>query len=449
MPANTRAIGVVRVSQVGGREGDSFTSPDTQRERIAAWCDRDGLELVASVDELDVSGGTPLHERAGLRGAVEAVEAGDADVLVVSNFDRLVRSLRVQDEVVSRVEAAGGRVVALDFGEVTNDTAAQWLSGTMIGAVSEYYRRSIKERSGEAQQRAIARGIAPWPHIVPGYDRGPDRRLVTNGDADTMRRAFEMRADGARITDIREFLRAHGVDRNSHRVSWLLGSRIYLGEIHFGSCEPNRAAHEAIVDADTFARVQNVRVPQGRKAKSEQLLARLGVLRCGTCNARMVIGSQRRATKRYVFFRCPTEDCPRRVTIGAGIADSVVVEAVRVALADVEGRASIQQNARDAEAALERAERDLKNGIRNLAVLGDEPAVQAKLLELRAVRDDARAHVEQLGGQRAAVVLNGANDWDRLSLDARRALIRATVERAVVGTGGRGAERVSVELFGE
>src|SRR4051794_25943828 len=133
-----RAIGIVRVSQVNGREGEF--SPSEQRDRIVAACERDGITLLETVDERDVSGGTPLAKRDGLRGAVEAIEAQAADVLVVAYFDRLVRSLSVQDEVVSRVEAAGGRVLALDFGEVTNSSAAQWLSGTMIGAVSEYYR---------------------------------------------------------------------------------------------------------------------------------------------------------------------------------------------------------------------------------------------------------------------------------------------------------------------
>src|SRR4051812_8747118 len=87
-----RAIGIVRVSQVNGREGDSFASPAEQRERIRAACDRDNLRLVETIDELDVSGGTPLEKRRGLRAAVEAVEAGNAEVVVAAYFDRLVRS---------------------------------------------------------------------------------------------------------------------------------------------------------------------------------------------------------------------------------------------------------------------------------------------------------------------------------------------------------------------
>jgi hypothetical protein len=70
MPTATksrRAIGIVRVSQVNGREGESFASPSEQRERIRAACDRDNLRIIETIDELDVSGGTPLEKRSALR----------------------------------------------------------------------------------------------------------------------------------------------------------------------------------------------------------------------------------------------------------------------------------------------------------------------------------------------------------------------------------------------
>jgi len=53
------------------------------------------------------------------------LEAGEAGVVVVAYFDRLVRSLAVQREVVGRVEQAGGAIVAVDVGEVRADTASR------------------------------------------------------------------------------------------------------------------------------------------------------------------------------------------------------------------------------------------------------------------------------------------------------------------------------------
>jgi hypothetical protein len=70
----------------------------------------------------------------------------------------------------------------------------------------------------------------------------------------------------------------------------------------------------------------------------------------------------------------------------------------------------------------------------------------AKLAELRAERDEAESHLRQLGNTRPAVTIDGAADWDKLAVDERRALIRATVKRAVINQ-GRGPDRVAVELF--
>src|SRR3954469_9149558 len=169
-----RAFGVVRVSRVGDRDGERFVSPSEQAERIRAACERDGLHLVETIEELDVSGGTPLEKRAGLRRAVELVEARAAEVVVVAYFDRLFRSLTVQAEVVERVEAAGGSILAVDVGEVTGGSAGQWLSGTMLGAVAEYARRVTAERTQDAKRRAVARGVAPFANIPPGYRRNAD-----------------------------------------------------------------------------------------------------------------------------------------------------------------------------------------------------------------------------------------------------------------------------------
>jgi DNA invertase Pin-like site-specific DNA recombinase len=441
----------VRVSQVNGRAGQSFASPAEQADRIRTACARDGLRLVRIVDELDVSGGRPLDQRPGLGPAVQAVESGDADVIVGAYFDRLFRSLRAQGEAVDRVERAGGQVLAVDVGRVTNGSAGQWLSGTMLGTVSEYQRRTAAERSREAQTRAIARGVAPWPNIPPGYVRGANGRLVVDeAAAAAVKQAYALRADGATIAEVRAHLAACGIERSYHGVTVLLGSRIVLGEIHFGDYEPNLRAHPAIVDRDTWLAVQRATIARGRKPKSERLLARLGVLRCASCGGRMVVGTQTSRGRTYPFYRCGhvREDCANRVTVSATLVERLVADAVKQALTDVEGRASAQSNARDAEATLQRTQAALDAAIRAFAGMEDEDAARERLLELRAARDDAEERVDRLGGDGAVLVINAVDDWDRLTIDAQRALIRATVERVLVGP-GRGADRVTLELFAQ
>jgi Recombinase/Resolvase, N terminal domain len=59
VPARTHprtADGYIRVSRVAGREGESFISPETQRQKIEVWAQLHGLEVVRWWEELDQSG---------------------------------------------------------------------------------------------------------------------------------------------------------------------------------------------------------------------------------------------------------------------------------------------------------------------------------------------------------------------------------------------------------
>lgn len=445
-PSSRRAVGVVRVSRVGDRDGESFVSPAEQRERIASACERDGLELTEVIEELDVSGGASLESRHGLRRAVELVESGSADVVVVAYLDRLVRSLTVQAEVVGRVEKAGGAIFAVDVGHLTNGSAGQWLSGTLLGAVSEYARRVTAERTADAKRRAVERGVAPFPNVPPGYRRRDDGRLEPHPEqASIVADAFRLRADGATVMETREYLRRHGIERSFHGVQALLGSRIVLGELRFGELV-NLDAHAAIVDAGTWQRVQRMRSTRGRRAKSERLLARLGVLRCATCDGRMVIGSTDQNGKRHYFYRCsPIGDCPRRVTVSAELAEQVVSDAVRGLLDGMRATATIADGSADAERELELRERELDAAVRAFTGLEDVESARDRLLVLRDERDRARDRLAELQAAAApAVTVTATGDWELLTLEERRALIRAVVGRATVAP-GRGAGRITVE----
>jgi hypothetical protein len=244
-------------------------------------------------------------------------------------------------------------------------------------------------------------------------------------------------------------LKSHGIERSHRGVQVMLASRIYLGEIHFGKLV-NLNAHESIVDRELWQRVQRMVVPRGRRSSSERLLARLGVLRCGSCGARL---SAMKLPKQndYPIYRCPsTSDCPRHVTISAEIAEHVVSNAVRRALSDAEGRASMAEAAHEAADALQRAQTAYDTALRSFATVGalDEPAAVERLAELRQARDDAQAQLDQIGPD-AARTVNADVDWDLLSQVERRELIRATVESAIVAPSGRGAGRITVHLLGQ
>jgi DNA invertase Pin-like site-specific DNA recombinase len=432
-------VGIVRVSRVGDRDAKS---PAEQRERIAGECKRLKLRLVDVQEELDVSGGAALARRPGLSRALDLIESGRAGVVVVAYFDRLFRSLAVQREVTDRVEKAGGQILAVDVGEVRADTASHWITGTMLGAVAEYHRRATAERTEDAKRRSVASGNPPFPNLPPWLERkGKDVR-VNAKKARVVKEAAEMRADGATIADVRKYLRRHGIERSYHGTQSLLQSRMLLGELRFGEYL-NETAFPAVVSVETWQRVQRATVRRGRRAKSERLLARLDVLRCGTCDARMVVGTANHGN--YPLYRCPPiGDCPRRVTISADIAERVVVDAVKDLLAGIEGRASVEGGALAAADDLARKQEALDAAISAFDGLQDEPAARERLLQLREERDVARDRHDELLTASVPAITVSAGDWDKLTVDERRALIRAVVERASVAP-GRGRDRITVE----
>ncbi len=434
-----RDVVVVRVSEKGDREDEHFHSPEVQIEAAMRWARDRGERLVASpIPEIDVSGKLPLSKRPGLLAAIEMIEAGRADQLVVAYFDRLVRSLKVQLEVIERVERAGGEIFALDHGKLTNGTAAQRLSTNMLGSVFQYFAEITGEKVTAAQARAVARGVYPHPKVPIGYVRGENGVLVVEpAAAKLVVRAFRRRDRGASLVEIQTWLAANGIERALSGVSWMLRSRMYLGEIHFGELH-NPHAHEAIVkDRRLFERVQRRTVSRGRQAKSARLLARLGVLRCGTCGSRMVINSDSGS------YRCgdtSANRCRRRAAVKADRVEAMVLDAVRAycASANAHRGDSRREQIREADLAIDRANADLDNTIRQLGALGllGRPASQEILEKLTTALDHAHTVRGRLGdGGKSDLI--GPDEIDKLSdpakrLAAWRRLISEIVESVTV-----------------
>jgi DNA invertase Pin-like site-specific DNA recombinase len=72
------------VSELGDRDEENFHSPKGQLARAKVWSEDEGNRVVDAFEEIDVSGKLPLARRPGLLRAIEMVEAGEADHVVVA-----------------------------------------------------------------------------------------------------------------------------------------------------------------------------------------------------------------------------------------------------------------------------------------------------------------------------------------------------------------------------
>ena len=176
MSASTplRLDGYVRVSDVRGRAGPRFISPALQRERIEAWCSLYGTALARVFEELDASG--RRADRPLLMQAIDRVEAGVSDGIIVARLDRFGRSPRDALDHIERIHAAGGTFVSVqDQFDLSTDHGRLVLR--MMLAFAEFESDRVRSSWDDARRRSVARGIHGSSVAPVGYVRRADGRL--------------------------------------------------------------------------------------------------------------------------------------------------------------------------------------------------------------------------------------------------------------------------------
>jgi hypothetical protein len=202
-----------------------------------------------------------------------------------------------------------------------------------------------------------------------------------------------------------------------------------------------------IIDDTTFRAVQKMSISRGPKPKSDRLLARLGILRCGTCNSRMVVGTNHYGAT--WCYRCPPfgDRCDQRMSISAHLIEPEIETWIKQQLAGLRETASTEADVAEAKAELEHIQAALDKAVLSFAAagLGAEPSAVQALTDLRERRDQVQERVDDaLDADHSLSVAITAGDWDELSLEARRDLVKALIKRVRIHP-GRGVERIEID----
>ena len=205
-PAARRVLAYVRVStemQVSSGHG-----LEAQRAKVAAWCALHDAELVAVYADEGLSGSS--LDRPALSSALAELEAGRADALLVCKLDRLTRSTRDLGELLDRATAGGWALLSVAE-SLDTSTAAGRLVVSVLGAVSQWEREAIGERTAAAKASMKARGLYVGGDVPYGY-RAENGVLVEDAaDLAVKRCAVELRGAGLSLRRIGAELAARGL----------------------------------------------------------------------------------------------------------------------------------------------------------------------------------------------------------------------------------------------
>jgi DNA invertase Pin-like site-specific DNA recombinase len=210
-PRSTRVIAYLRCST--RKQADEGMSLDVQRDRITAYAALYGLQVVAW--EHDAASGKDLDRR-GLRRALEGIDEGRADGIVVAKLDRLTRSVRdLGDLITERFGREDGPALLSVAEQIDTRTAGGRLVLNVLSSVSQWEREIISERTTEALDLKRANGERVSRHIPYGKQLAEDGMHVEPVPEDhpeywLLVRARELRGQGLGLRRIAAKLAEEG-----------------------------------------------------------------------------------------------------------------------------------------------------------------------------------------------------------------------------------------------
>jgi site-specific DNA recombinase len=435
----------VRVSRVGGREGESYISEAVQEERCRALATARGLAVGQVFTDRDQSGGK--MERPAFAIALARVAEGVSGGIIVARLDRFARTLLGGLQTLEQIREAGGVVLTAE-GEFDTSTNTGELTLNLMLTLAQFELRRIRESWEVAKERAIERGV----HIgaaPAGYRKRDDGRLEPSEHAAAVQAAFELRANGASQSEVARHLIGAGVPTAwAHKAasSWsiravqrLLENRVYLGEARSGAYL-KKDAHEALVTRALFRAVQDRKgkVKAASKNGGEGPLLGGGLLRCASCGCRLSRDTTKARGKTYRFYRCKSNPaCAAPVSVSARKIEPYLEGIVRRFLA---GAVYEPEQQTDGLGALREELADAEEELREL-VESDEPipasvlAARGKVLQARvAAAQDALEQAE--AAQEVPLTFPSSTEaWDALPIPEKRRIMTALLGKVIVRKG--------------
>lgn len=204
----TRTVGYVRVSTE--KQADKGVSLEAQQAKIRAYAELYALELVEVIVDSGVS--AKSLERPGLARALNMLRSGKADALLVVKLDRLTRSVRDLGTLVEQYFADSNGPALLSVGEqVDTRTAGGRLVLNVLGAVSQWEREAIGERTSAAMRHMANQGVYTGGKAPFGFQLGEDGRLDHHADEQAViGEARALRAAGLSLRAVAARLEAQG-----------------------------------------------------------------------------------------------------------------------------------------------------------------------------------------------------------------------------------------------
>ena len=323
-------------------------SSDNQREEsiegqireCTAYAEKNGFTVVKHYIDRAISAKT--DNRPQFQQMIKDSERGIFDIIIVWKLDRFARNRYDSARYKTQLKRNGVKLVSAT--EVISAGPEGIILESVLEGYAEYYSADLSEKVVRGMTENALKGIYNGGTIPFGYMIDETRHYQPDPLlAPYVEQTFQKYADGATMTDLRDWLKAHNIknsmggEMSYNTIQRMLSNRRYIGELRLRDVvQPN--AIPALVSEDLFNKVQekltkNKKAPARHKAEDTYLLTTK--LYCGKCGALMFGESGVSHTgKMYTYYKCAAakkkKTCDKKAVRKQWLEDLVVNETMKL-----------------------------------------------------------------------------------------------------------------------
>ena len=323
-------------------------STDSQREEsiegqireCTAYAEKNGFTVVKHYIDRAVSAKT--DNRPQFQQMIKDSERGIFDVIIVWKLDRFARNRYDSARYKTQLKRNGVKLVSAT--EVISAGPEGIILESVLEGYAEYYSADLSEKVVRGMTENALKGIYNGGTIPFGYMIDETRHYQPDPLlAPYVEQTFQKYADGATMTDLRDWLKAHNIknsmggEMSYNTIQRMLSNRRYIGELRLRDVvQPN--AIPALVSEELFNKVQK-KLAKNKKAparhKAEEIYLLTTKLYCGKCGALMFGESGVSHTgKMYTYYKCAAakkkKTCDKKAVRKQWLEDLVVNETMKL-----------------------------------------------------------------------------------------------------------------------
>jgi site-specific DNA recombinase len=418
-----------------------------QEKDCRALCERHGYDIAAVLSDDDRSAYSGKR-RPAYEDLLQAVKAGEVNVVVAWHPDRLTRHPRELEDLIDALEAGGCTVSTVQAGDYDLATPTGRMVARVVGATA---RHESEHKS--ARLRRKHREIAEYGRVSGGGTRPfgfeDDRITHRPSEVAEIRALVRKTLDGTSLRRLAVDLNERGITTTTGGA-WspmvvrrlLMSARIAGIREHDGKVYP--AVWKPIISTDDLRRVRAVFTAPARNSArpgAARYLLTGGLARCGLCGEKLVARPKHDGRRCYVCATGPGFTGCGKIRSLAEPVDDLVTDAVLARL-DPEALASLSDTSADTEVIAELERLELRGGeLAEMWAVGE--MTRADLRRANEALEARRAALEaQLTRPKPTALLGAHGDlsksWATLDVGTRRAVLESVLESVTIGPAVKG-----------